>query len=260
VSCNGLSPLLTPASQRLLIYLALRGRDYSVRRVLAAGTLWPDVPEDRAQANLRSVLHRLEAAGRRAVRAGLVELCLDDDVRVDLWEAEALAARILDRSAEPLETDLDPSAIDILAAELLPGWYEDWILAAVETWHQIRLHALEKLSHHLTVRGRFGDAMVAALAAVRIDPLRESAHAAVIQTHLAEGNQSEALREYERYRELMLSELGLEPTVRLRRLLDGLMSPVDQSRPASATAGRQRERLRWASETDGVTAARFQRA
>jgi DNA-binding SARP family transcriptional activator len=260
ISCNGSTASLSQTSQRLLIFLALRGRKCPVKRVLAAGTLWPDALEDRAQANLRSVLHRLEAVGRRAVAAGLVELSLDSGVRVDLWEAEGLAARLLDRSAELRETDLAPSTVDILGAELLPGWYEDWVLAAVETWHQIRLHALEKLSHHLTVRGRFGDAMVAALAAVRIDPLRESAHAAVIQTHLAEGNQSEALREYHRYRELMLSELGLEPTVGLRRLLDGLVSPVDRSQQSGTAAESRRERLRWDSGTDVVIAASFPRA
>jgi DNA-binding SARP family transcriptional activator len=36
----------------------------------------------------------------------------------------------------------------------------------------------------------------------RADPLRESAHGALIAVHLAEGNQSDALREFERYRAL----------------------------------------------------------
>jgi DNA-binding SARP family transcriptional activator len=39
---------------------------------------------------------------------------------------------------------------------------------------------------------------------------------------LAEGNQSEALGEFERYRVLLRAELGIEPTDRLTRLLSGL--------------------------------------
>jgi DNA-binding SARP family transcriptional activator len=59
---------------------------------------------------------------------------------------------------------------------------------------------------------------------VRAEPLRESAHAALIQVHVAEGNQSEALREFTHYRALLNAELGLEPTLRLRRLIQGLQS------------------------------------
>jgi DNA-binding SARP family transcriptional activator len=41
---------------------------------------------------------------------------------------------------------------------------------------------------------------------------------------LAEGNQSEAVREFMHYRALLHSELGLEPTPRLRRLVQGVES------------------------------------
>jgi SARP family transcriptional regulator, regulator of embCAB operon len=68
---------------------------------------------------------------------------------------------------------------------------------------------------------RFGEAVGAAQAAVDADPLRESPHAALIAVHIREGNQSEALREFERYRERLDAEFGLEPTPRLRALLPG---------------------------------------
>ena len=51
--------------------------------------------------------------------------------------------------------------------------------------------------------------------------MRESPHAALIGVHLREGNQSEALREFERYRLRLGAVLGLEPTRRLRALLPG---------------------------------------
>jgi DNA-binding SARP family transcriptional activator len=37
--------------------------------------------------------------------------------------------------------------------------------------------------------------------------------------HIAEGNPSEALREFARYWELLMLELGVEPTERLRSLV-----------------------------------------
>jgi DNA-binding SARP family transcriptional activator len=41
---------------------------------------------------------------------------------------------------------------------------------------------------------------------------------------LAEGNQSEAVREFERYRTLLNAELGLEPTQRLHRLIQDVQN------------------------------------
>jgi DNA-binding SARP family transcriptional activator len=39
---------------------------------------------------------------------------------------------------------------------------------------------------------------------------------------MAEGNQPDAIGEFERYRVLLRAELGIEPTSRLRHLLSGL--------------------------------------
>lgn len=209
---------LAEGSQRLLALLALRGQP--VKRVLVAGTLWPEVTESRAYASLRSALSRLYGVVRDAVEVDPSELRLASRVRVDLHESQALAHRLLDTVDQPLEApDLSRAAITALSGELLPDWYEDWVLLKAEDWRQLRLHALEVLAGLLAAAGRYGDAAAAALAAVRADPLRESAHAALIRVHLAEHNQSEALREFKLYQDLLRAELDIEPTNQLRDLV-----------------------------------------
>jgi DNA-binding SARP family transcriptional activator len=210
------------ASQRLFAFLALHGG--VVDRAAVAGTLWPDATESHAYSNLRSALARLERTCRKALRASKLELGLAEDVAVDLRHARALARRLLDPAVTVGQSDLDATAVVALSADLLPGWYDDWVLLEAEDWRQSRLHALEALAGRLTAAGRWGEAADAASAAVRAEPLRETAHAALIQVHLAEGNQSEAVREFERYRALLHGELGLEPTLGLRRLVQGLPS------------------------------------
>jgi DNA-binding SARP family transcriptional activator len=153
-----------------------------------------------------------------------LELGLAEGVTVDIGHAQRLARRLLDPAVTPEQSDLSPAAIVILSGDLLPGWYEDWVLVEAEDWRQLRLHALETLAGRLTAVGCWGQAAHAAGAAVRAEPLRESAHAALIQVHLAEGNQSEAVRQFTRYQALLHAELGLEPTQRLRRLIQGLHS------------------------------------
>jgi SARP family transcriptional regulator, regulator of embCAB operon len=211
------------ASQRLLAFLALHGR--AVKRAAVAGTLWPDASEGHAYSNLRSALSRLEATGRTALAAGKLDLSLADGVVVDIRHSQALARRLLDPAVLPDQSDLNLAAVAALSADLLPDWYDDWVLLEAEDWRQLRLHALEALARRLIAAGRWGEAAGAASAAVRAEPLRESARAVLVQVHLAEGNQSEAVREFARYRALLRSELGLEPTTRLRHLVQQLLSP-----------------------------------
>src|SRR5207302_2591217 len=140
---------------------------------------------------------------RRALRVDPVAVRLADEVAVDLQDARALVHRLLAPAATPSEDDLSPTAIAALSRDLLPGWYEDWVLLESEDWRQLRLHALEALADRLTTAGRFGEAALAAGGAIRADPLRESARACLIGVHLTEGNQSEALRQFERFRHLL---------------------------------------------------------
>jgi SARP family transcriptional regulator, regulator of embCAB operon len=213
---------LPRASQRLLAFLALHGG--AVERSAVAGTLWPDASERQAYSNLRAALWRLGSTAREALATTKLELGLAEGVAVDIRHSRALARRLLEPAVAPDPSDLSMAAAAALSADLLPDWYDDWVLIQAEEWRQLRLHALEALASRLTATGRWGEAAVAAGAAVRAEPLRESAHAVLIQVHLAEGNQSEAVREFERYRALLQAELGLEPTPRLRQLVQGLRS------------------------------------
>jgi DNA-binding SARP family transcriptional activator len=167
----------------------------------------------------------LKSTARKALATSKLELGLADGVTVDVRQAQALARRLLDPAATPDHADLGVAAVSALSLDLLPDWYDDWVLTEAEDWRQLRLHALEALSGFLTAAGRWGEAACAAHAAVRAEPLRESGHAALIQVHLAEGNQSEAVREFGRYRALLHAELGLEPTPRLSQLIQDLQRP-----------------------------------
>ncbi|WP_433656822.1 AfsR/SARP family transcriptional regulator [Nocardia sp. CA-128927] len=211
-------------SERLLAFIALHHQ--AVGRLLVAGTLWSEVSECRAYAALRSALARMDRACRGALQVTPLSLELANGVAVDLRDARALAHRILGGTPSA-EADLSLAAITSLSLDLLPLWYEDWVLDEAENWRQLRLHALETLSGNLTAAGRFGDATAAAAAAVRADPLRESAQAALIRVHLAEGNRSEALRTFDTFSRVLLSDLGLAPTLRLYELVADLLELRD---------------------------------
>lgn len=204
-------------AQRLLAFVALHDRP--LLRLHVAGTLWPDVPEDRSSGSLRSALWRLRQSGCQLVLATPQYLQLAAAVSVDFREATAAARHFLARPAEP-GLALSPQLAE--PRDLLTGWYDDWVLLERERFRQLRLHALEALCDLLTTAGRFGEAIQAGLSAVAGEPLRESAQRSLIRAHLAEGNWCEAIRRYRSFVTLLHDELGLKPSAGMNDLVKGL--------------------------------------
>jgi DNA-binding SARP family transcriptional activator len=194
-------------SKQLLAFVALRPR--RVERRQAAGTLWPFGDDERAAGNLRSALWRLRRAGIDVVTADKCSLQLSAHVLVDLHLMEQWATRLIEGRATGHDLVVSASLADAL--DLLPGFYDDWVIMERERVRQRILHALEALSGMLAAAGRFADAIEAAMLATGAEPLRESAQRALIKAHLAEGNLTEARRSYRAYHDLMRRELGVVP-------------------------------------------------
>ncbi|UFS58892.1 AfsR/SARP family transcriptional regulator [Subtercola endophyticus] len=201
---------VSSTTRRLLAYLAINARE--VGRISMAGIMWPDATESHAAMSLRTALARMDAPTRGLVHVASASLRLADTVSVDLRSSHALALRLLPAEGSAIAADIAPAAVAALSEELLPDWYDDWVLAAAEDWRALRLNGLETQSRLLMKDGRLPEAGVAARAAIVADPLRESGQAALIKVHIAEGNQSEALRVFDRYSSLLLDSLGLAPT------------------------------------------------
>ncbi len=91
-------------------------------------------------------------------------------------------------------------------------------------------------------KGRWAEAIAAAQAAIRGEPLRETSHAALIRVFLAEGNQTEALGQFKRYRTLLNDELSLDPTSQDLRPRDPARAPSERPRPERRARPPQRER------------------
>ncbi|MGY1617393.1 BTAD domain-containing putative transcriptional regulator [Geodermatophilus sp. SYSU D00691] len=213
-------------------------------RTAVAGHLWPNVPENHAHASLRSALWRVHKIVPGLIQSSGNSLSLAAGVRVDVRELAMWAKRVVDP-----HTCIDEisSAAVSLRGELLPGWYEDWVLLERERLRQLRMHALETMAERLAAAGRCGEAIEVAYAAVQADPLRESAHRTVVRVHLAEGNLVEALRAYESFRDRLAEELGVVPTRQMSDLvcdLPGHRSCAPASRSRSAVVISRAEDVR----------------
>lgn len=215
LECAGQRVSLPANGQRLLAFLGVTGAS---PRSVTAGTLWPEVTEQNAYGSLRTTMWRLRRGHPRLIDSSANLLSLHPGVGVD-GRVLADAAQAAVRPGGPADVD----EVLMRGAELLPGWYDDWVIFERERLRQLRLHALEAIAGRLAGRGEYGRALQAALETVRAEPLRESAHRLVIAIHLAEHNVVEAIRHYRYVRDLMRAELGIPPSAGLTAMLpDGV--------------------------------------
>ncbi len=203
---------VTPAAQRLLAFVALTPR--GAERSYTAFQLWPEHDERRAKANLRSALWRLGKVDAVLIEATKSRLRLADGVWIDVRQG-------LDEltGAEPQNTLDTVRPMQALDHDLLPDWYDDWLTIERERLRQFRLGTLEDAARHALTEGHHNAAVQLALAAVAIEPIRESAHRLVIDAHLAAGNRIEAQRQLDVYQQMLRSALGHEPTTVLSEVV-----------------------------------------
>ena len=212
---------LAVRQQRLIAALAVRGprlRNY------VAGLLWPDCPEPRAMESLRVSVHMVTRQVPGVLAKNGSMLALDPAVQVDLYRLRSLLQETC--------AGIAPAATALLYlrdAELLPGWYEDWVLFEQGRLQQERRRALTVLARTLLSAGDCERAAEAAAAALDVEPLYENAVRALVTAELGMGNPGSALNAYEKYAEALYRDMRVLPSEALRSLIAGVQEPASWS-------------------------------
>jgi DNA-binding SARP family transcriptional activator len=213
---DGRTVAVPTTAAKLIALLAVNDRPMSRSQI--AGTVWPVVSEQRAAANLRSIVWRLPAAAHEFVVATGTAIALAERVDVDLSHARCLVRQVLDdrplANGDVADGFAGSALVTLLCRPLLPEWDDDWLVFERERIRQLHIHALERLAASLLAAGDPLSAVDVGIAVIATEPLRESSHILVIQAHLAAGNRLDARRCYERYRDVVRRELDVEPAFR----------------------------------------------
>lgn len=209
------SVLLHVASrqQHLIAALAIKGPS---PRSYIAGLLWPDFPDARALESLRVSLHLVSRHLPGLVIKDGELLALHSGVDVDLHRIRSQIQTL--RNYAPAGYD-STFVRKWRGAELLPGWYEDWVVFEQGRLSHECLYAFTTMSQNLLAFNDFEAASEAAEAALQIEPLFEPAVSALVMAGVQGGNPVLALRAYEHYRTLLEEDMGLLPSEPLRRLV-----------------------------------------
>jgi DNA-binding SARP family transcriptional activator len=217
---DGASVDVVERCQKVIAYLALAGapQDSSV----LAARLWPDSNDVRAGANLRAARWRERNTGSSHVtkiHGTRIQLC--DDARVDVSELEASGWCLVE--GRPPSTGFDRSH---LFMDLLPGWYDDWVIVERERLSQLQLRFAEAYACQVLRQGSLVEAMDVALRLVVADPYRESSHRLLAATYLLDGSAHQAQSQIDRCRQRLLDDLGHTTTLSLAAVRDWISAEM----------------------------------
>ena len=210
-----------PQGRRVLVKLVLeRHRPVPVEE-LAAATWGREVPSSSEQ-SLRAVISRLRSAitqaggdgSRLVAESGCYQLRLPD-----AWVDVEAAANAVDRAEGALRTGRLVEAWShatvasaIAERPLLPGEDIAWIDEQRAHLATVRWRSLAVLAHVWRERGDHTLAIETARRLVALDPLREASHQVLITTQVAAGDNAAAARAYVTCRQVLRTELGIDPS------------------------------------------------
>lgn len=231
LTVDGSEVPLPTREQRLIAVLALwRGRR---PRPVLAGTLWPTVSEDHAHGSLRVAVRRIKVAVPGLLESSRTCVALCDHVAVDLHGLRRVLA------LAPCDLLAEPDLLDVLDHdELLPGWYDDWLLSQRDRLDLDRLRLLVGTAQHAFEMGSWAVAQRAASLACRIEPLHDRANEIVVLSRLRCEDRVGAVRALQRYRERLRQDLGVQPPPVLERLVARELGGI----PVSSVPDRRAQR------------------
>ncbi|MFK7803985.1 MAG: BTAD domain-containing putative transcriptional regulator, partial [Anaerolineae bacterium] len=222
----------------LLTYLIIENSSPQSRRFLAS-FLWEDLDEEAAMRNVRVSLTRL--------RKGLG----DDTADVPLLYVDRQSVGLDPRANYTLDTDqfeqtiahsrrsIEPGrspdrrvlarlkrAVELYRADFLQGFthpsapFEEWMLVRRERFHGDALWALHVLADHALRIQDWHTAVDYAQRQINLEAWSEEGFQQLIQAQIELGQRSAAIASYERCKQVLWDELGVEPDEQIQKLFE----------------------------------------
>jgi len=220
-------------AQSLFAYLILSAGT-AHRREKLAGLLWPDSLEETARSNLRSALWKIRKALPSSASA---EYVFADDLTI-AFNASAgywLDTAELEKVSEKASADELRTILSLYHGELLPGFYDEWVvlerehLSAAFEHHMARLMSLLENEHRWLDIFDWGERWI------KLGQKPEPAYRALMSAHAAKGDMAKVAATYERCAK-SLKEFGIETSEQTRELYERLKSGKERLETRSTVA------------------------
>ncbi len=124
-------------------------------------------------------------------------------------------------------------AVECYQGDLCEGLYHDWCLAERERLERLLLRTLGQMMVACGAREAFEEAIALGQRILARDPLREEIHRALMSYYYRLGSRTEAVRQYQRCRNLLRAELGIDPMPETQALYLQIGAGQDATAPGA---------------------------
>ena len=214
-------------AQSLFAYLILSAGT-SHRREKLAGLLWPDSLEATPRDNLRHAVWRIRKALPSDPKA---EYLLTDGLSI-AFNASAkywLDAGELEKVGGDVSADELIAVLSTYQGELLPGFYDEWVVLEREHLFSIFEYHLARLMSLLQDENRWMDILDWGERWIKLGQRPETAYRALMSAHAAKGDMSKVAATYERCVR-SLQEFNIQPSDQTKELFENLKSGKETPR------------------------------
>lgn len=207
----------TQKSQSLLAYLAYHRRQSQPRERLM-GMFWGDRPDHRARRSLSTALWHIRRCfpEEDPIRGNVHAVRFEFPGTVEL-DVEAFV-----RQAKKDDQAALQAAISSYQGAFLPGFYDEWVIDERYRLQSLYEEALARLMVVAESQGQHQMALQTAQRLLKADTLREDAYRLLMRVYARLGRRNAALAEYQRCRELIRDELGVEPMAETTELYESI--------------------------------------
>ena len=215
-------PLGGPKQRAVLAHLVLRANQLVPAETLI-DQIWPEEPPEK----VRNVVQTYVSHLRKAVgHDRIVSQGPGYRLRLDPSELDAARFDALTRDAKK-SLPVDPNVAVATLEDALALWRgpaladladQSSLLAEAARLDELRLEAEETRIEGLLAAGIQAQTIGELEALISRHPWRESLWGLLMLAYYREGRQAEALRSYQRVREILADELGIDPSPELARL------------------------------------------
>jgi DNA-binding SARP family transcriptional activator len=209
----------------MLCYLLLH-RERPHRRDALTHLLWPASFAAHSTKSFRQTLWQL----RSSLDDGLLQVDLEwiglhprARIWLDIAEFEGVCRAV--RGVRGRDLGDSPAkevqrVLDLYHGDLLEGWHQDWCVFERERLRQMYLRLLEKAMVYCETRTLYELGTEYANRALRCECAHERTHRALMRLYYLRGDRAAALRQFERCREALRQDLGVEPSPRTLQLCE----------------------------------------
>ncbi len=231
--------------EELLAFLLLhREREHTREQLI--DLLWPGHPPTNGRASLSTALWRLGGVFRGmgvspekflSSSRDWISLAPAQDLHVDAIEFEAYLNEAENESEQDRLFDHLNKAVGVYKGVFCEGIYTEWCLIERERLERRYLWALGVLMADLIRKRSYEEAISFGKNIVKLDPLREEVHRALMLCFWKAGDSARSIRQFQLCARLMQEELGILPlpeTIDLyRRIVDDRVNATFDRPPRS---------------------------